>query len=372
MQLAASKEQKDFMKLDIVVAHDYLTQRGGAERVVIELANALEPRCLVTAIYSPDTAFPDFRAIKVQATILSKIKIFRKDSRLALPVLAPIWSTIKPITADCVVCSSSGWSHGLPITKGTKKVVYCHNPARWLYQTEDYLIERPWYIRLALHALRPLLISWDRRAAAKVDLYIANSTSVAERIRTIYGREATVVFPPVSVNTSLPTEPIKHLIGEKFFLMVGRPRGYKGAQSLIDAFRLMPEHKLVIAGGAKVANPPNNVDLVGYVKEAELRWLYENARALISVSREDFGLTPIEANAFGTPVLLLKAGGFLDSTAEGTSGFFIDDDTPEAICAAVRNYPTNWDKAAIKSHADRFNASRFQETIRNIVLEVCK
>lgn len=358
-------------QLDVVLAHDYLTQRGGAERVTVELARALNPSCLITAIYSPEDVFPEMNGISIRSTPLSKVKAFRKDSRLALPLLASAWNSIKPVRADAVVCSSSGWAHALPTAGGTRKIVYCHNPARWLYQAEDYLLDRPWPVRAALGLLQPGLLKWDRRAAASADVYIANSTSVAERIRRVYGREARVVFPPVSVDPTLAREPVPALHGKSFFLMVGRSRGYKGAQPLVEAFRSMPEHMLAVAGGGKIVDAPANVVPTGYVSEAQLRWLYANARALISVSREDFGLTPIEANAFGTPVLLLRAGGFLDSTDEGTSGLFIEDATVDAICTAVRNFPETWDTVAIKRHAEKFSPQRFHDTIRGIVDETC-
>lgn len=358
-------------QLDVVLAHDYLTQRGGAERVTVELARALNPSCLITAIYSPDDVFPEINGISIRSTLLSKVKLFRKDSRLALPLLASAWNSIKPVLADAVVCSSSGWAHALPTAGATRKIVYCHNPARWLYQAEDYLLDRPWPVRAALSLLQPGLMKWDRKAAASADVYIANSTSVAERIRRVYGREARVVFPPVSVDPTLATEPVPALNGKAFFLMVGRSRGYKGAQPLVEAFRGMPEHMLAVAGGGKIVDAPDNVVPTGYVSEAQLRWLYANARALISVSREDFGLTPIEANAFGTPVLLLRAGGFLDSTDEGTSGLFIEDATVDAIRNAVRTFPETWDTAAIKRHAEKFSPQRFHETIRGIVAETC-
>jgi len=357
--------------LDVVLAHDYLTQRGGAERVTVELARALNPRYLITAIYSPEDAFPEMNRISIRSTALSRVKLFRRDSRLALPLLASTWNFIRPVRADAVVCSSSGWAHALRTAGATRKIVYCHNPARWLYQADDYLLDRPWPVRVALGLLRAGLLKWDRKAAASADVYIANSTSVAERIRQVYGREARVVFPPVSVDPTLPAEPVPTLAGKTFFLMVGRSRGYKGAQPLVEAFRGMPEHVLAVAGGGKILDAPANVVSTGYVSEAKLRWLYANARALISVSREDFGLTPIEANAFGTPVLLLRAGGFLDSTDEGTSGLFIDDATPEAIRSAVRAFPDTWDTDAIKRHAEKFSPHRFHEAIRRIVAETC-
>lgn len=356
--------------LQIVVAHDYLTQRGGAERVTLEIVRALSPKYLVTAIFSADATFPAFKSMEVRSTVLSRSPRLRKDARLALPFLATAWSMLKPITADVVVCSSSGWAHGVPTGKTTRKIVYCHNPARWLYQTEDYLLDRPWYIGMALRAIRPFLVRWDRRAAKSAHIYIANSTSVAQRIHEVYGRAAQVLFPPVSIDARAPVEPVPGL-DKPFFLMVGRSRGYKGAQPLIEAFRKTPDHTLVVAGGSVIDDAPPNVICTGFVSEPQLRWLYSQARALISVSHEDFGLTPIEANAFGTPVLLLRAGGFIDSTDEGVSGLFIEDETPDAIREAVCSFPHEWDRTAILEHAGKFSASMFHQKMQEIVRACC-
>ena len=352
----------------IAVAHDYLTQRGGAERVTLELIRALRPDSVVTAIYSPERTFPEFSALKISASLLSRVSLFRRDARAALPFLAAAWSARPRVAADVVVCSSSGWAHGVRVSKGARKVVYCHNPARWLYQTSDYLIGQQSYVKIALQILRPFLVWWDRIAAESAHVLIANSTSVAERIRRAYGREASVIFPPVSVDPNLPQEPIAGL-KPPFFLKVGRSRGYKGANLLVDAFRGMPDHTLVTAGGELLTDAPSNVKSLGFVSEAQLRWLYSNARALISVSREDFGLTPIEANAFGTPALLIRAGGFLDSTDEGVSGKFIESESIEAIQDAVHAFPQEWDRDAILRHAAKFSPARFHEAIREVVLQ---
>lgn len=350
----------------IVLAHDYLTQRGGAERVALELTNTLDVDYLVTSLYSPDQTFPEFRNIDVRVSFLDRIGAFRRDPRLALPLLAAAWSTRRPIDAEVVVCSSSGWAHGVPVTPGTRKIVYCHNPARWLYQPEDYLVGQPESVRMVAKLLRPMLLNWDQRAAASTDVYIANSTSVAERIRRFYGRNPEVLFPPVSVDILGQSEPVPG-VEVPFFLTVGRARGYKGTQILAEAFRRLPEHRLLVVGTSTLVDRPANVRTLGFVSDAQLRWLYANARALISVSREDFGLTPIEANAFGTPVLLLRAGGFLDSTDEGVSGLFIDESSIESVVAAVSTFPKLWDRNAIRRHATRFSPENFGKRILAIV-----
>lgn len=352
----------------VVLAHDYLTQRGGAERVTLELWKAVQPNFLYAALYDPARTFPEFAALPVQTSFLNKIPPFRKDPRRALPLLKHVWNNPQVRAADVVVCSSSGWSHGVRTAPHAKKIVYCHNPPRWIYQSSDYLEEAPPAARCALALLRKGLLEWDRRAAASVDVYIANSTSVADRIERFYGRKPKIAFPPICIDTAAAQKKVAGLTG-RFFLTIGRPRGYKGTHLLVEAVSQMLDVTLVVVGGGQRRMLASNVVNVGRVSDEELRWLYSNARALISVSKEDFGLTPIEANAFGTPALLLRAGGFLDSTVEGISGRFIEKPTIAAVQAAISAFPTDWDKGALLDHAERFKPAAFHAQIREIIAE---
>jgi glycosyltransferase involved in cell wall biosynthesis len=352
-----------------VVAHDYLTQRGGAERVALALLAAFPKAPLVTSVYSPDRTFPGFRDHYVKTSVLQHLAPFRADPRFALPVLAPTWSHLQPPEAEVFVTSSSGWAHGLEATPGARKVVYCHNPARWLYQPTDYLGESR--VRKALlGCVRRPLVTWDRAAAGSADRYLANSTSVAARIRAVYGIDAEVLPPPVSVDVDGPQEPVVG-IEPGFLLTVARGRGYKNTHVIAEAVRAMRDERLVVVGGAEAqpGDSGDRVQHVGVVSDAQLRWLYANARALVSVSHEDFGLTPIEANAFGTPAVLLREGGFLDTLAEGVSGVFVEAPTPAAVVDAVRSLP-DLDPAMVRKHADTFSPASFRARLHDIVRDV--
>lgn len=340
----------------ITIAHDYLTQRGGAERVVACLSKRFKSSSIVTSFYDKELCFAEFKSSKVIFSIFNYISFFRNDPRRALPILPFIWSMMPKVEDGVLICSSSGWSHALGAKKGVKKVVYCHNPPRWLYQPQDYSKGLAPVFLLALALMRPFLVWWDKRAANSASLYIANSSSVAARIRLVYGIEPCIVFPPVSI-PQVPLKPISDL-EPGFFLTVGRARGYKGVSALVDAFKQLPNKRLVVVGEKK-SSPYENVVFLGKVSDSELRWLYANATALVSVSREDFGLTPLEANFHGTPVLALKAGGFLDTVNEGVNGLFIERDDIESIISALAEFPAVWDKDAIYSHACKFNEERF-------------
>jgi len=244
--------------------------------------------------------------------------------------------------------------------------VYCHNPARWLYQQEDFLLGLPKYAGLGLRALRRPLVKWDHRAARSATRYLANSTSVAGRIGSTYGINADVLHPPAGVDPYGPRDQIAG-IAPGFLLAVGRGRGYKNLQPVLDAMKSMPEEHLVAVGMDEAGTTPNVTPLRG-ISDAQMRWLYSQADCLIAVSREDFGLTPIEAYAFGTPAITLRAGGYLDTTIENVTGLFVERPDPAAICeAVVQLRGREWDNGAIEAHGHRFAEARFQTQLRSIV-----
>ena len=362
-------------KARVAIAHDYLTQRGGAERVVLALSRAFPEAPIYTTIYDPDGCFPEFADREIITSPLSRVPALRRDHRLALPLLAPASSAMR-VDADLTVASSSGWAHGFRTTG--RMLVYCHNPARWLYQTDQYLGDSsPRSVRrVALAALRPGLRRWDRRAAAGVDRYLANSSTVRERIAAAYGIDAEVLPPPPGLDTAGPQDPHADLTDwadERFWLVVSRLMPYKNVDMALEAFRGRPHDRLVIVGAGpdrerlRAATPPN-VRIVSGVSDAELRWIYAHAVGLLAPSFEDFGLTPLEANAWGVSVVALRAGGYLDTVVEGRNGLFFDQPTAPAISAAVtRAGERGWPAETLREHAAGFAEERFAERIRQEV-----
>ena len=353
----------------IAVVHDYLTQRGGAERVVLSLRRALGEAPIYTSLYEPEGTFPEFRGLDVRPSMLNRFGALRARHRLALPVLAPTFSRLD-VPADVAVCSSSGWAHGANV-RG-RKVVYCHAPARWLYQSDRYLSGRA--AAWGLAAARPALVRWDKHAAATAHRYLANSTTIAGAIAQLYGIEAEVVHPPVEIDADGPATPTAGLEAG-YLLVVSRLLPYKNVDAIVGAFTGRPTDRLVVVGDGpesrrlqETAAP--NVRFMNTVDDAALRWLYANAAALVTASYEDFGLTPIEAAAFGKPTAALRFGGFLDTIVEGETGVFFDRPEPQAISEALDQLVrSRWDAAGIKDHAASFSEARFAARVRAIVDE---
>lgn len=370
----------------VALAHDYATQRGGAERVALVMADAFPGAPLYTTLYDPAGTFPEFEALDVRTSPIDRVGVLRRHHRLALPVLAPAVRAT-PIEADVLLASSTGWAHGFP-TSG-RKVVYCHAPARWLYQSDRYLGPARgagsgaapggatrWLAAQALGLLAPALRSWDRRAAATADRYLANSTVTARAVREVYGIEAEILPPPPAM---LPGGPETAVEGVEpgFLLCVARLLPYKNVDVVIEAVRRTPGARLVVVGDGperaalehRVRDLPR-VRLAGRVDDARLRWLYRNSAALVAASYEDYGLSPLEAAAFGRPSVVLRDGGYLDTVRDGVTGEFFDAPDPDLVAeAAGRALARTWDPTVLTAHADDFAAERFVGRLHEIVRE---
>jgi glycosyltransferase involved in cell wall biosynthesis len=356
----------------VALVHDYLTQRGGAERVVASMRAAFPGAPLYTSLFEPEGTFPVFGESEIKTLAVNKVGLFRRHHRLAFPVLAPTFSHLT-VDAEVTLCSSSGWAHAAHTTG--RKVVYCHTPARWLYQTATYLGEhgsgsKKWAIRAFGSGLR----MWDRHVAQTADRYLVNSNAVRTRVKETYGIEAEVLPPCVTIGRDDPQTPLEG-VAPGFWLCVSRFLPYKNIDAIVDAFAEMPGEQLVLVGSGPqrehiLSHAPSNVFVAGQVDDSCLAWLYANCQALVAASFEDFGLTPLEANVFGKPVAVLGWGGHLDTLQDGITGYFFDSPTPAAIRRAVhRVASTDWSEEAIMAHARNFDQNQFVRRLREVIEE---
>lgn len=354
----------------VAIVHDYLSQRGGAERVVLSMLKAFPEAPLYTAVYDREATYPEFAAHDVRPLWTNRLGVLRRDYRRGLLLYPLAFSSLK-LDADIVLCSSSGYAHAVRTTR--RKVVYCYTPARWLYdQAGTYLSNWPKYVKVAVSATGPALRRWDRRAAQTADVYLTSSSAVRDRIRTTYGIAAEVM-PPAAPNRSRVRPIPVPSVQPGFVLCVSRLLAYKNVDGVCAAFKELPEARLVVVGegpehGRLAAEVPPNVLLAGRVSDNQLSWLYENSAGVVSASYEDFGLTVIEAGSFGKPVAVLQWGGFLDTVVEGTTGVFFDQPTPSAVVAAVRRMTeTDWDSTAIEAWAEHFSEASFIRRLKERV-----
>lgn len=367
----------------IALAHDYATQRGGAERVALMMARGFPDAPMYTTLYRPEGTFAEFASLDLRTGGLNHVPFLRRDHRLALPVLAPAVTATR-IDARVLLASSTGWAHGYRCTG--RKIVYCHAPARWLYQTRRYLgssaepsrgaLARRRLAALSLGVLGSALRSWDRRAALSADRYLVNSTVTARAVRQVYGIEAEILPPPPALTPDGPMAAVDG-IEPGFLLCVARLLPYKNVDVVIDAVRQLPGVQLVVVGDgpdrarlAALAQREARVRFLGQVGDPELRWLYRHCAALVGASYEDYGLSPLEAASFGRPAVVLRDGGYLDTVVEGSTGEFFDQPDPADVTRAVERVLTRtWDHGALCGHALGFGLPRFIGRLQAIVGE---
>ncbi|WP_241256646.1 glycosyltransferase [Rhodococcus sp. KRD162] len=360
----------------VAIAHDYLTQRGGAEKVVLAMARAFPDAPIYTTLFEPSTTFPEFANLDVRPSALNRIGFLRKNHRAALPLL-PFASSSIEIDADVVLTSTSGWAHGFRTSGRT--LVYCYSPARWLYESQMYLGQsRSLLKRVALAVLSYPLRIWDRRAALSADRYLAISTVVQQRITDAYGITSTVLPAPFTVEAA-PEEPIPEVqawLGDSgYYLCISRLLPYKNVDKVMAAFA-GTDRKLIVVGRGPEADrlrklKSDNVLMLSDLSSGQITWLYQGCNGLVAASYEDYGLTPIEAGYHGKPSAVLRWGGFLDTVDEGVTGVYFDQPQPDSIREAVGALErTHWEPSKIQNHVEQFSEERFAAELYAAVTDI--
>ena len=350
----------------IAVVHEWLDTYYGSERVTAEILACFPDADLFTLV---DIMVPEQRGFldgrTVHTSFLQRLPLARRHFRMYLPLMPLAIEQFDLAGYDLVLSSSHAFAKGVLTGPAQLHVAYIHAPMRygWEYQ-HQYLRQsglerglRGMLTRCVLHYLR----LWDHRTANQVDHFLANSRFIARRIDKIYRRSSAVVYPPVDVH-SFPLQPAK----QDYYVAVSRFAPYKHTETIVEAFRLLGGRKLVVIGGGSGlerarADVPANVSLLGFQPFDVLRRHMAAARALIFAAEEDFGITPVEAQACGTPVIAFAGGGALETVRgleqQRPTGLFFDVQTPEAIAAAVERF--EHEGGAIRAEDCRSNALDF-------------
>ncbi|MDP1846358.1 MAG: glycosyltransferase, partial [Solirubrobacteraceae bacterium] len=305
----------DGLPADVALVHDYLNQRGGAERVVLEMAAMFPSAPLYTSLYRPSSTFPQYAHLDVRTSFLDRLPVDR-HFRALFALYPAAFRSLGPIDAELVISSSSGWAHTVHTVPGAFHAVYCYTPARWLYG--DYLTHES--TQRALEPLAARFRRMDLAAARRAHLYIAISEHVRDRIRLRYERDAAVVYPPVDIARFTPRPR-----GERL-LVVSRLLPYKRVDLVVDAATQAGLELDIVGTGPAMADLRRRagptVRFLGNLPDTQITALFENCRAVLLPGVEDFGIVPVEANAAGKPVVAFAAGGVLETIEEGVGGVF--------------------------------------------------
>jgi glycosyltransferase involved in cell wall biosynthesis len=343
-----------------------LNQRGGAERVFAHIAAAWPDAPVYTALYDERAVGDLIARERVHTSALARVPGANANFRFLAPFYPRAFEAFDLSRYDVIVSSTSAWAKGVRFRSDAVHVCFIHTVSRFLFDYDRYvgaMTRNP----LAKAMVRRLC-DWDVRVSARPTRYVANSHTVAERVRAYYHRDADVLHSPADI--------ARFTLGSgsgDYFLIASRLLPYKRIDLAIDAAERARVPLLVAGSGP--AEPAlrarargTTTTMLGFVEDARVNELMGNARAAILPGEEDLGLVPIEAAAAGRPTIAYRGGGATETVIEGVTGEFFDEATPESLAAALNAFDSKrYDPHELRAHAQRFSPERFIERFRAIV-----
>jgi len=351
----------------LALVASWLNQYGGAERV-LEAAHGLFPDAPVfTSTYRAAVMPATYKSWDIRTSLLDRLAL--PDQRVLLPLYPAAFESFDLHEYDVILSITSAFAHGVRVPPGARHLCYCLTPARFLWNYADY-VEREQIGRLSRLAL-PVLIArlraWDRRVADRVTQFVAISETVRERIARYYQRDAAILHPPVEVERFGVSRQ-----RDDFFLILSRLVPYKRIDLAVQAFNHLGL-PLVIAGEGRdrarlQAMAKSNVQFLARVYDTQGHDWLARCRALLFPGEEDFGITPLEANACGKPVIAFAGGGALETIVEGVTGEFFREPTAQSLVVAVRAFDdARYDPLTLRRHAERFGVNVFRDKLSQLV-----
>ncbi len=364
----------------IAVFHDNFAQMGGAEKVAEEIHGLLPGATLHSTVALPEILSEGLRRVPIRTSWMQRLPGLKRHFRHYFLLYPFAVESVDLSRYDLIVSSCFGYAKGVRKRRGAVHVCYCHTPMRWVWRYEDYSARAGFggLTRRFLPLFLSVLKRWDLRAARQPDYFIANSQVVAERIRKFYGRDSIVIPPPIdvkrfshadldSLGISQETEP--------YYLVLSRLVPYKRIDLAVDACTRLNRKLLVIGDGPdrarleRLAGP--TVSFLGRQTDEAVVSYAARCRALLFPGEEDFGMTPLEVNAAGRPVIAFRAGGALETVVEGVTGVFFDQPATAALAQAIEDFERrSWDAAALQAHAAKFDRAIFAERLLAFLRQV--
>lgn len=348
--------------MKVAIIHYWLVGMRGGEKVVEALCEMYPEADIFTHVYVPQMVSDRIRRHRIIPTFINALPRAARMYKSYLPLMPLALEQLDLRGYDLIISSESGPSKGIIPPSDALHVCYCHTPMRYIWNMyHDYRDGAGRLTRLMMPPLSHYLRMWDVTSAARVDSFVANSTTVARRIHRYYGADSVVIHPPVDVKAFSPVAPSE--LGD-FYLMAGELVSYKRPDLAVQAFSEMKLKLVVIGGGEmldevrRIAGP--TVTVMGPQPFDILKQHYARCRALIFPGEEDFGMVPVEAMASGRPVVAFGRGGATETVADGVTGVFFAEQTVEAIVSAVKRLAAlDIDPATIAAHASQFGRDPF-------------
>jgi glycosyltransferase involved in cell wall biosynthesis len=346
----------------VALAHDYLLVMRGAERTFAAIAELYPQAPIFTLLYDAEGTGGRFADHSITTSALQRLGVGQASFRRLLPLYPFAVERLRPGPCDVVVSSSSAFAHGIRAPQGAVHVCYCHAPFRYAwYEQERALGETPRPLRPALRAQLRWMRRWDLAASRRVDHYVANSQLTRDRIRRFYGRDAPIVHPPVETHRFAAGEPGDSL------LVVSELVRHKRVEVALEAARRARAPIRIVGSGpehAALSAAYPEAEFLGRADDEQLAELYASARAVIVPSREEFGITAVEAQAAGRPVIAAAAGGALETVLERETGLLARLDDADSFMRAIEELDRlDFDPQRAVANAERFSVAAFHRAL---------
>lgn len=354
----------------VALVHDWLTNMGGAERVVINFKEIFKDAPIYTTLYNGKNLDKQLQNIDVHTSFLQNIRGAKKKHQKYFPLMPMAFESFDLNEYDIVLSSSSSCAKGVITNPETMHVCYCHSPMRYGWEfyyeyTKDMKGIKKKLIKYFMNYMR----IWDVTSANRVDYFIANSENVARRIWKHYKRESVVIHPPVRCKLFNISD-----IDEDYFLVVSRLVEYKRIDLAVKAFNDLGLPLVIIGDGPEKEKlksiAKDNIKFLGRQPDEVIKEYYSKCRAFIFPGEEDFGITPLEAQASGRPVIAYGKGGALETVINGKTGLFFKEQKAEYIIECIKKFEKmQFNKDDIRRHAEEFDEEIFKEKISNFIKE---
>ena len=356
--------------MKVALVYDRVNKWGGAERVIIALRKIFPDSVLFTSVYKQDKA-SWAKKIKVIPSFLQKIP-FAQTHHEALGLLMPLaFESLNFDDYDLVISVTSEAAKGLITKPKTKHISIILTPTRYLWSGyRDYFSNE--IFRVLTFPVVLYLRFWDKIAAFRPDNLVAISSTVQSRIKKYYDLDSEIIYPPFMIRTRRPKIGDPRSKDRNYFLVVSRLVPYKRVDIAVRAANAAKVRLIVIGTGNEYANLKKmagpTIKFLNYVSDSELKYFYSNCRALIFPGVEDFGLTMVEAQAFGKPVIAYRAGGAEEIVIEGKTGHFFDKQNPAALARILKSFrPGRYNTNECRKNARRFSYEQFAQKLNKII-----
>lgn len=354
--------------MKVAIIHDWLTIYGGAESIIRILHEMFPEAPIYTTVYNKENMPEDFRKMDIRTSFIQKFPFAKKKYTSYLPWMPRAFEEFDLSEYDLVISSNTSCSKGVLTGANTLHICYCNTPMRygWDFYHEYKSAKSPLMQKIISKQMHKIRM-WDRLSADRVDTFIANSYNVARRIEKHYRRDSKVIYPPV--RTHMFQKSIKT---EDFYLVVSRLVPYKRIDLVAEAFTKLGLNLVIIGDGSEYKNieekAGSNVKMLGRVDDDVVLDYMMRCKAFLFPGEEDFGITPIEAQACGKPVIAYGKGGALETVRADKTGVFFDQQTVESVASAVRRFESmEFDADVIREHSEQFSEERFRKELKDFI-----